>query len=1568
MPNNLSGQFDLLTATEGMPVSNDIASFTDDTPGDTAADFTVTIDWGDNITTTGTVVGSAGSFTVQGSHTYADDGLYSPVVTVTRTTDNIQLVLQSPGVTVGFGSGDVLTGQGQPAIVSNATTLTNVVVATFTDPYLGSGVNDYFTTIDWGDGNVTAGTLTLGNDNVYTVTGSHAYATGGQFTITAFMSDDNPGDNAPFAFAQTAADLGYGGSEVLSGAIETIAVPVGTKVATFVDNTASLPASDYSAQIDWGDGTTTPGTVSAGSVAGTFTVTSAVAHTYADEGLYTETVTVTRSTDSAQIALSGTVAVEDTDVLSGSATTVTGSPSVTLNNVTVANFGDSNTTNSAGDFVATIDWGDGSNSTGTVSGSGGSFSVTDSHTYAQNGQYIITVGIGEDPADGQATAVATVESTALIGLAAATTTTINATEGTPTAANQRLATFSDSTTSDVAADFTASIDWGDGTTTNGTVTGGNGSFTVTGGSHTYADEGGEPVSTTLTRTADGSIATAFGTANVADADVLALTAAGISGNAGQAFNNVQLATFTDAYTGNSASDFTATIDWGDGTDPTFGTITGSGGSFTVDGSHTYTNGGNDTFTVTVADDFPGTASAAGSATASINFGGQMVLTSATEGTALPGNTPIATFTDNDLSDTASSFSAQIDWGDGTTTPGTVVGLPGGPFTVEGGHTYADEGTDPAVVTLTRNSDQASPSVSGFVTVAEGDSLTPQGTSISVGATGPFSGVVATFADSDTVTAADDFSATINWDDGTTTAGTVTGSNGSFTVSGSHTYTTPGEVFAKVTLADDDPGTATATATTTVTITDLAGQMALNSATESVTLPAATPVATFSDSNDSDTAAGFTAEINWGDGATTTGTVVGGSGSFTVEGGHTYADEGSDPASVTFTRTSDNVSATASGTITVGEDDVLAGQGTSFALKTNQAFSGTVATFTDTDTANVASDFGATVDWGDGTTTSGTISGSNGSYTVSGSHTYTAPGPYTVTTTFADDAPGTATATATTTATVRTLSGVMALTNAKEGTALPNTTTVAVFTDSDSADTANQFTASINWGDSSTTAGTVVGSNGIFLVEGGHIYADEGSDTATVTLTHNPDGTQGTTSGPVAVAEGDVLTGNGLHIKPKAGQVFSGTVATFSDVDTVTAAGDFSATINWGDGTTTTGTVSGGNGSFTVNGSHTYAHPGDERMTVTLVDDAPGTATAIANTNATVSNGGNGDFVAGGASDLLFQNAAGNANVMIASLDGTSSTVIPTPVGWNVVAAADFNQNGNSDIVLQNNDGLPEIWLMNGASVTSTVTLPNPGASWHVIAAADFTGSGNPDLLWQNNDGAAAIWEMNGASLASGAMLPDPGPTWHAIGAGDFNGDGNADILWQNSDGAVAIWEMNGSSIIGAAVVANPGPTWHAIGAGDFNGDGNADIVFQNNDGLPAIWEMNGTAIVGAGVLPNPGTTWHAMGTGDNGDILWQNADGTPAVWQMNGFSIATASVLPNPGATWQLKDDGPIQSSSSQQPALVLSSPDAASSVLQQSAPDTSVSAAPPSTPVTSLVNGSTQNNAPHLLISSMGA
>ena len=178
---------------------------------------------------------------------------------------------------------------------------------------------------------------------------------------------------------------------------------------------------------------------------------------------------------------------------------------------------------------------------------------------------------------------------------------------------------------------------------------------------------------------------------------------------------------------------------------------------------------------------------------------------------------------------------------------------------------------------------------------------------------------------------------------------------------------------------------------------------------------------------------------------------------------------------------------------------------------------------------------------------------------------------------------------------------MVLAAATEHVALAASTIVANFADTNTADTAGQFTASINWGDGVITSGTVSGSNGSFSVAGGHTYGDEGSPSASVTVVRSTDNAQITASHTVTVGENDHLTAQNASFNATAGTSFSGTVANFTDTDTISAAGDFSATIVWGDGTTTSGTVSGGSGSFAVSGTHTYAAAGTDAVTVTMRD-------------------------------------------------------------------------------------------------------------------------------------------------------------------------------------------------------------------------------------------------------------------------------------------------------------------------------------------------------------------------------
>jgi hypothetical protein len=394
--------------------------------------------------------------------------------------------------------------------------------------------------------------------------------------------------------------------------------------------------------------------------------------------------------------------------------------------------------------------------------------------------------------------------------------------------------------------------------------------------------------------------------------------------------------------------------------------------------------------------------------------------------------------------------------------------------------------------------------------------------------------------------------------------------------------------------------------------NLVGQVVLTSATERAALAGSTTIATFTDSNLSDLASGFTAVIDWGDGTATAGTIAGSNGAFKVLGGHTYADEGDFTLTATVVRTSDNATLINTGNLAVAESDVLNSQGIAVSSDPGTLLNNVpVATFTDTDPSALASDFTAIVDWGDGTSTAGTIAGSNGAFTVTGSHTYAAAGQDVITVTVVDTPPGSANTVAIGTATIG-LSTQVSLASATERVALGPNTVVAHITDGNHADTAGGFTATIDWGDGTTSAGTIVGSNGSFSVEGGHTYADEGSFTVTADVTRTSDATTASDAQTVVVNDSDFLTAHGTTLIAPAGQALTNaTVATFSDTDPAALASEFVATIDWGDGTTTAGTIAGSNGAFAVKGSHTYATADPDTITVTVDEPSPGIAVATA---------------------------------------------------------------------------------------------------------------------------------------------------------------------------------------------------------------------------------------------------------------------------------------------------------------------------------------------------------------------
>src|SRR5205807_1650995 len=70
------------------------------------------------------------------------------------------------------------------------------------------------------------------------------------------------------------------------------------------------------------------------------------------------------------------------------------------------------------------------------------------------------------------------------------------------------------------------------------------------------------------------------------------------------------------------------------------------------------------------------------------------------------------------------------------------------------------------------------------------------------------------------------------------------------------------------------------------------------------------------------------------------------------------------------------------------------------------------------------------------------------------------------------------------------------------------------------------------------------------------------------------------------------------------------------------------------------------------------------------------------------------------------------------------------------------------------------------------TLTNPGVQLHAIGTGDFNGDGMSDILYQNSNGTPVVWDMNGTSVLSTSTYPNPGSSWVLKDDGPIQSNGN----------------------------------------------------------------------------------------------------------------------------------------------------------------------------------------------------
>jgi hypothetical protein len=660
-----------------------------------------------------------------------------------------------------------LTGEAGNAIsgVEGSSTGT-VLLGTFVDGDQAATVSDYTTgggsvVVNWGDGSapqtLAAGNLTaIGSANgvEWTINAAHTYTEEGTFAYTVTVTSSDGAATIVSGSADIADASLTPGAPVALTPNTGVALPGGTVVATFTDANTFATTADYTAQVDWGDGSSpSTGVVVATATPGVFDVETG--HAYADRGTYSTYVTVTDDGGS-RVTITGTATVTDLPV-SGSTKNFTAIEGINTGLFVLATFEDPNTLATLSDVSATLaigGWGDGTPTTAGVplvvqqtgvdpSTGDPTFEVLGSHAYAEHtavgtpdplSVIVTTLGgttttLTSPPGGG-----VTVLDAPLTGTAG---NLITAVEGNSTG-TVLLGSFVDADQSATVADYTTNggsvvVNWGDGSapqtlsSSNLTAIGSaDGIEWAVKAAHTYTEEG--TFAYTVTVTDDGgSVAVIFGSAVIADAPLTAGSSVNLNANTGATISG-EVGSFNDTNPDGSLSDFTATINWGDGSPLTTGVITQPGGigtRFIVSGTHTYANPGDFDTLITVTDVGGSRVTLTGTATitdlpvtGSVN--NFLVTTGESTGTIV-----LATFSDPNPLATAADVTAFLPiggWGDGTPLAPvtlTVTAIGGTStstlFEVTGSHVYEENGTFTVNISVTTSGGVTTALTSGTAT-------------------------------------------------------------------------------------------------------------------------------------------------------------------------------------------------------------------------------------------------------------------------------------------------------------------------------------------------------------------------------------------------------------------------------------------------------------------------------------------------------------------------------------------------------------------------------------------------------------------------------------------------------------------------------------------------------------------------------------------------------------------------------------------------------------------------------------------------------------------------------------
>ena len=209
--------------------------------------WTATVSWGDGQSST---FFPSGSGPLSSAHVYASGGSYTISETVSESGGNsASVTFPAPIIVTQLP----LLVTGMPVVATVGASTGNVVVSTFTDPEGADSLSTYSASIDWGDGQSSAGKITYdGSSGVFSVNGIHTYTQAGSDTINITVTH---GSDAPVAAKSTA--IVSPDATTTKGSASGSTGGFGTAITLTATVSANLPGSGTpSGKVDFFDTTT----------------------------------------------------------------------------------------------------------------------------------------------------------------------------------------------------------------------------------------------------------------------------------------------------------------------------------------------------------------------------------------------------------------------------------------------------------------------------------------------------------------------------------------------------------------------------------------------------------------------------------------------------------------------------------------------------------------------------------------------------------------------------------------------------------------------------------------------------------------------------------------------------------------------------------------------------------------------------------------------------------------------------------------------------------------------------------------------------------------------------------------------------------------------------------------------------------------------------------------------------------------------------------------------------------------------------------------------------------------